>query len=296
MKTIKICTTPLRQECETMNQEAEVLKKYAENIKKITAQISIDSSTESIKKILTNISEEVEKEGSNLILLHTKLNEIISLYENADRNIAESDMNSVKIKNAQAETGENESNEVLELICELLGFIPVVNCAIDIKQIVEDILKLKDQDGEITLEQILGVGVDFLFLAMDLAAAGVVIKGISKGIKTVRVASAIAKKQTRTAATREVTAKAVVKKTAKNTGKKMVKKAEKAVRRAENAARRAEEAEHALKTTKRTVLRETTGNVAKETAKNVADKYVPSADNGYMPGKFREEARDQMIG
>ena len=31
MKTIKICTTPLRQECETMNQEAEVLKKYAES-------------------------------------------------------------------------------------------------------------------------------------------------------------------------------------------------------------------------------------------------------------------------
>ena len=154
---------------------------------------------------------------------------------------------------------ESEDNETEEIIWTILGFIPGLNCVADIRQIWKDFQKILDGD-EPTVGEIMGILMDFAFLAMDFIAFASLTKNIAKGIKAAKVASTAAKEAT--------------------------KKATKAAKTAKEAAKAA----------KKEAAKNTVKETAKNTAGNVADEYGVTPTNGGIPNAVKREARDQMIG
>lgn len=304
MASFKIHTTALKNECETMSEEAQTLSKYVEEIDQIAAQISLDRSTASVKKTLKTISKDVRTESANLVLFSSKLNEVVVQYETAEKNITKESIaqNTTDDKSGDEGTAgsgdetQSEDNETNEMIWTILGFIPGLNCAADIRQIWKDFQKILDGDKP-TVGEIMGILMDFAFLAMDFIALASLAKNIAKGIKAAKVASTAAKEATKKAAKAAKTATKAASKTGGTVAKtKAAQKAVKTAKKAENTAKKAEAAKEAAKAAKKEAAKNAVKETAKKTAENVVDKYAPTERNHGIPNKIPEDARDQMIG
>ncbi|MDE6434734.1 MAG: hypothetical protein K2L07_10970 [Lachnospiraceae bacterium] len=318
MACFKIHTKALKNECETMSQEAKTLSKYVEEIDKIAAQISLDHSTTSVKKTLQTISKNVRTESVSLSLFSSKLNEVIVQYEVAEKSIAKDSVvqNTMDDKsgdegtNGSEDETESEDNETEEMIWTILGFIPGLNCVADIRQIIKDIKRVcaKHEDGSLpTFSEIMGILMDFAFLAMDFVSAVSLAKNIAKSIKAAKVASTAAKEATQKAAkaaekaekaadqARRAASKSKAARKSAETAKK-AERAERAKEAAEVAKKEAETAKRAAAFANGEAAKNAVTETAKQTVENVIDEYGETPTNGYVPNAIKREARDQMIG
>lgn len=143
------------------------------------------------------LNMEKRTESAALALFSSKLNDIIVQYETAETSVMKNNVTPSTITDTPANeeniesSGESasEDDELWEMIWTILSFIPGLNCAADVRQIFKDIERLRTKhEGGLspTVNEIMGILMDVLFLAKDFVSVVSLAKNIAKGVKLQR--------------------------------------------------------------------------------------------------------------
>lgn len=286
MSEFSIKIAAIGSEVTLLEEYAKAIKDEVSKVESIKGRISLGSSTADVRRALANCMAEMCIEEDNLKILGSQLKCIIDEYKKAESQLVnpETSKSDATVSNGQADADkavegknseqdtDNSSNEedmeiVKEILLFVLGFVPGVNCVIDIISLV-DHWQTAWADEEISFDEALVLALDVVALVGDVVQFGTLVKSLAKSSKKVKLAKTAAKKATKKAAN---AADKAEKAAAKASGKKAAQKAQKAATKADKLAAKADKAAEAAETAKNQFIKETKEKVLEETAGNVAD-------------------------
>lgn len=295
---------------------------YFQSVSDEKDKISLGVHTDEVKKSIQNIMDIISENKKNFGDFGDELEQIINCYIQTEEAIVASEEvvesineNATDKSDPTEQTSDQSeslekpfdidvwlaehtgvSEEVIDMIKFVLGFIPVVNVGTDIYQLADDIIKAWGDDKHISAGEMAGIVTDIVFLGLDVVAAGTIIKGAVKAVKTAKVAKTSAKVASEAA---QMAAKQAEKATVRTGGTvPTTKAAQKAVKTAKNAERTAEKAKKAAITASKAKkdAAKKIGNDVKDTLiDNIRNEYIPNADNQYRSTFVLREGRDGMI-
>ncbi len=270
----------------------------------IVENIHLSGSMPEIRDAIIACREELKCEVKALHVLSEQLRAIKTLYvsNESDLVVGITGSGEAARKNDNQVSGDEKvfdldkwlseqtgiSEDTIEIVKFILGFIPVINCVTDIYQLIDDVTSALGDDGKITGGEWFALATDVVFLGLDIVAAGEIVKAV----KTAKVATTEAKAAEKVA---EQAAKRAEKRAAKSGGSvATTTAAQKATKAARNATRKASQAENA-----KMLAKDATKDVVVKTANgvvdNVVDEYMPTAQNAGMPNAVKRESRDNLI-
>lgn len=304
MSTLFVDADKLEAQSENINLCETAIKNVNITLHEIIDEIQLGESTVEIRNAIRTCCQELKIEAADLSMLIEQLDAIRKLYISTEYDLtggtvktdkpAEADNHEVTDsketfdldKWLAKQTGLSEN--AIEIIKFILGFIPVINCITDIYQLVDDVTQALSDDGKISGGEWLALGADVIFLGLDVVAAGDIIKAV----KVAKVANTEAKAAKKVA---EQAAKTAEKKAAKSAGSvpttKAAQKATKAVKNAVRKAAQADEAKQIATGAAKDVIKKVTEGAAN----NVMDEYVATPGNAGMPNAVKRESRDNLI-
>lgn len=318
-----------------MTNEPAYFKGYMKEIKTqiteltfIKGKIDLGSSTGSINKSISNVSEELGRQYASLELLAEQLEAIIREYQQTEKGLVGAVPNAKDtsdsaggeektdddsyIENAiqQALMGEfydGETNLLGDILSIIISFVPGLNCIADIRDLAADLGKALE-DGKLNGNEIALLAVDVLTVVGDVISLGALVKGIkgatkaTKAAKTAQKAAAREAKETAKEAAKEAAkatkkAKEAAKEAAEKGTRKTKKRAAGTAKGAKEKAETAKKAKEAAKEAKEAAQgasKEHNKNVTKEVAKDAIDKDADEITRDAIAEDYKKRARAEM--
>lgn len=301
----------------------------------IKNSVSLGDGTDEIKRRIAKFQEQIESESVKLGELSEILSSVLTQYITTENKLLGNETASAPVQSEESNNGitgnaPNESDvpetkldfdekiaEALgisegnwEIIKFVLGFIPGINCLVDIYQIVDDLNEALCDDGKISLGEAGALLADLAFLALDVVSFMSIVKQAGKAVKSVKQAKTMAKAAVESAdkaiQSAEKAVQAAEKAVAKSGGTvattKAAQKAEKAAKtaakkiaKAKEAASAAEEASKTVKAAVKNARKEVPKAFLKGTGENIVQEYIPGRNGRGMPTHAEREARDNMM-
>lgn len=297
--------------------------------------VSLGDATDEIKRKIAKFQEQIENESVKLGELSEILSSVLTQYITTENKLLGNETASAPVQSEKSNNGitgntPNESDvpetkldfdekiaETLgisednwEVIKLVLGFIPGINCLVDIYQIVDDLNEALCDDGKISLGEAGALVADFFFLALDVVSFMSIVKQAGKAVKSVKQAKTMAKvaaeSSDKALQAAEKAVQAAEKAAAKSGGTvattKAAQKVEKAVNtaikkvaKAEKAVDAAEEASKTVKVAVKNAKKEVTNAFFKGTGENIVQEYIPGKNKRMMPTSKERELRDNLL-
>ena len=200
---------------EQLRNSLSVLKKQISELTSVKENISIGKSTTTIKKNIEKVESELNQQSDSLKELAKQLEEIMNTYKKAEENIRANNIEKKDISTNQGESGEEapetdddsfienaiqqalggefyegETNWLGTFLSLLISFVPGLNCAADLRDLVADIMTVFG-DGELSLKEAGLLALDIITLVGDAISLGVLVKGIKGATKTTKLANCL---------------------------------------------------------------------------------------------------------
>ncbi len=328
-KTIKVNLHQTKAEAVEIEKTKTLIITQKGRIDQVSSQVDIGAETATIRKLLTDIAEKLELEADSAEELGKALQTIVKYYTDAENKIVnysftkrnpDEDPSQPQITNPSDDVKEPEktldeklqdltglSEEEIAAIKLILGFIPGLNCVVDIYEIINDYRKAM-KDGNVSASEWAGIGLDILFLGLDAFSVYSFAKNMSKAVKEAKIANTAAKeaskaaeeaaevaarRASKAAEAAEEAAGAAKKSYAKKQGAYLERKAEKAAAKATKASRKsikaAEKAEKASNNIKKIIK--------DEVADNIKERYIGKKGGiiKRIPGNARETIKNALV-
>ena len=162
-------------------KEIEIIKKLIvtqrERINQISHQVNIGAETATIRKLLSDIGEKLDLEADSVETLGKVLENIVKEYLESENRISNQSVPQQSLGEPPSQLITNPSgdykepiktldelvkektglsDEEITVIKLILGFIPGINCAVDIYEIVNDYRKAKADDDKVSASEMAG--------------------------------------------------------------------------------------------------------------------------------------------
>ena len=218
MAVFMINAEKAKSKASDIKAQKKELQSYSEQIVSIANKIRLGKEQEQIKKQLYKISNCISDSADECETLGSVLIEIVELYKKTEKEIVDgvsekkSSNNNIGDASNSNDSSQNNSsgqNDILNKIKDkfdlsdlavktiklILGFIPGVNCIVDIYDLVSDI-KESLADGKISAGEALGLALDVVSLVGDVASFGALVKSmesVADGIKVAKTGGILEK-------------------------------------------------------------------------------------------------------
>lgn len=222
MSVFMVNAALVRGQASEIKKQKRKLDNYSIQVLSISRSLQLGSSEKVIKNELKKISEQLNAEGIDCEKLGAALIDIVDTYIKTENEIldgkSESDGktgNTSNSGNTSAANTENSSEKTksdsnileqikdkfnlndaaLAIIKLILGFIPGVNCLVDIYDLVNDI-KDASKDGKFSPGEIFTIAMDTISLASDVISFGALVKameGVADGVKVAKTGGVVEK-------------------------------------------------------------------------------------------------------
>lgn len=222
MSVFMVNAALVRGQASEIKKQKRKLDNYSIQVLSISRSLQLGSSERIIKNELKKISEQLNEEGIDCEKLGAALIDIVDTYIKTENEIldgksegdgktgntstsgntsdANTDNSSERAKSdsnilEQIKDKFNLNDAALDIVKLILGFIPGVNCLVDIYDLVNDI-KDASKDGKLSAGESFTIAMDTISLASDVISFGALVKameGVADGVKVAKTGGFVEK-------------------------------------------------------------------------------------------------------